>query len=202
MADARRPKKADYKLHGQQSRDPDSRMGKNKRDARLEAAKAHQIPETATVDDLITALDQRNAIGFIKTTELCNAIVKKFGGIDEFADEFKANYDAAQSQHLKARMFESIVKPITTVNKTHGEENPVDTLSDEDVDREARAMFHKFYGVPPNGAPGANDGRGVAAVPQADGGVGKAPERGPEPVPPPPERGAVPRVQEENPPDR
>lgn len=192
MADARRPKKADYKLHGAQSRDPSSRMGKKKTEAQIEAVKAHQIPDTATVDDLIAALDQRGAIGFIKTTELCNAIVSKFGGLDQFADEFKANYDGSESKHLKARMFESIVKLITTVNKTQGEEDPVDQMSDEDLGREAKRMFDKFYGVANNGSPGANDGSGIPAIPQADVGIGKAPERGPQPIPPPPEDGGVP----------
>lgn len=186
MPDERRPKKADYKLHGQQSRDPDSRMGKKVQEAQLERGKAHQIPDTATIDDLVDALAQRRAIGVIKVTELCNAYVKEFGGLEGLAKLTKESFDGTDSKHLKAKMLESLVKLITSVNKMTGEEDPVDTLTDDDLAREAKAMFAKFYGAPANGPPGANDGLGVAAIPQGDGGVGQAPERGPEPVPPPP----------------
>lgn len=202
MADARRPKKADYKIHGAMSKDVDSKMAKNKRAAAVENVKAHQIPETATVDDLVKALEQRNATGFIKVTELCSALVEEFGGLRGYVKTIKEVFDSTESGHLKARMLESQIKLITSINKMMGEDDPVGEMSDEDLAREAKAMFGKFYGVAPNGAPGANDGLGVAAVPQSDGGVGQAPGGGPEPVPPPPERGPVPRVQEENPPDR
>ncbi len=201
MADARRPKKADYKIQGSGdvSRDPTSRMAKKKREAQVENVKAHQIPQTATVDDLIKALDQRNATGFIKVTELCSALVEEFGGLRGYVKTIKDVFDATESGHLKARMLESQIKLITSVNKMMGEDDPVDTLTDDDLAREAKSLFSKFYGVAANGSPGANDGQRVAAVPQADVGVGKAPERSPEPIPPPPECSSVPRMQEEDP---
>lgn len=186
MADARRPKKADYKLHGQQSRDPASRMGKKKTEAQIEKVKAHQIPETATVEDLVAALDQRGASGFIKVTELCSALIDEFGGLKGYVKRIKEVFDATESDHLKARMLESQIKLITSVNKMVGEDDPVDTLTDDDLAREAKSMFEKFYGAAPNGSPGANDGCGIPPVPKTDGGVGQAPERGPQPVPPPP----------------
>jgi hypothetical protein len=198
MADARRPKKADYKLHGAQSRDPGSGQFKKRVKGQLEAVKAHQIPETATVDDLVKALEQRNAIGYIKTTELCTALVKQFGGLDEFAVEFKEIYDKADSKHLKARMFESIVKLITGINKTVGEEDPIDTLSDEDLAIEAKRMYDKFYPEKANGQARADVGRGIPQVPQADGGVGQAAVGSPEPVRAPPEDGGVPCFPEED----
>lgn len=202
MADARRPKKADYQIHGAMSKDVDSKMAKNKRAAAVENVKAHQIPETATVDDLVKALSERNATGFIKVTELCSAIISEFGGLGGYAKLIKEVFDSTESGHLKARMLESQIKLITSVNKMMGEEDPVDTMSDDDISREAKVMFGKFYGVAPNGAPGANDGLGVAAVPQADGGVGQAPVGSVEHLPPTHERGAVSFVQEEDTPDR
>lgn len=187
MADARRPKKADYKIQGSgtTSRDPKNRSHKKKTDAQIEKVKAHQIPETATVEDLVAALDQRGASGFIKVTELCSALIDEFGGLKGYVKRIKQVFDATESDHLKARMLESQIKLITSVNKMVGDDDPVDTLSDDDLASEAKIMFDKFYGVP-DGPPGANDGLGVASVPQGDVGVGQAPERGPEPVPPPP----------------
>ncbi len=188
MADARRPKKADYKIQGSGdvSRDPKSRSHKKKKESEVEKVKAHQIPETVTVDDLVKALDQRGATGFIKVTELCSALIEEFGGLKGYVRTMKEVFDSTESDHLKARMLESQIKLITSVNKMVGEEDPVDTMTDDDLGREAKAMFEKFYGVPANGSPGPDVGRGVAAVPQTDGGVSKAPERSPEPIPPAP----------------
>lgn len=196
MADARRPKKADYKIQGQAGKpnvDPRKRKSaKGNRNAQVEAVKAHQIPITATINDLVGALNERGASGLFKTTELCSELVTEFGGLKGFAKEYKAIYDQTESNHLKARMFESMVKLIAGVNKMMGDEDPVDTLTDEDLGREAKAMFEKFYGAATNGSPGANDGRGIPAVPQADGGVGQAAVGGPKLIPPPPEDGGVP----------
>lgn len=207
MADARRPKKADYKIQGQASKpavDPRNRAGSAKaaKSAQLENVKAHQIPVTATVDDLVKALEQRNATGFIKVTELCSALVEEFGGLRGYVKIIKEVFNATESDHLKAKMLESQIKLITSVNKMMGEDDPVDTLTDDDLAREAKALFAKFYGVSANGTPGADDGRGVAKIPQADVGVGQAAVGGAEPLPPPAECGPIPRVQEENPPDR
>ncbi len=189
MADARRPKKADYKIQGQAGKpnvDPRKRgSAKGQRDAKLEAVKGHLIPETATVEDLVKALDQRGASGFIKVTELCSALIDEFGGLKGYVKRIKEVFDATESDHLKARMLESQIKLITSVNKMVGEDDPVDTLTDDDLAREAKSLFNKFYGVP-DGPARADDGRGVAAVPQADVGVGQAAERSPEPIPPPP----------------
>lgn len=189
MADARRPKKADYKIQGHASKpkvDPRERnSNKGRKEAQNESRKAHQIPITATVDDLVQALNERNAAGFIKVTELCSALVEEFGGIRGYVKIIKEVFDSTESGHLKARMLESQIKLITNINKMMGEDDPVDSMSDDDLAREAKSLFAKFYGVP-DGQAGANDGRGVAAVPQADERVGQAPERGPKPIPPPP----------------
>lgn len=201
MADARRPKKADYKIHGAMSKDVDSKMAKNKRAAAVENVKAHQIPLTATVNDLVDALNERGAIGIIKSTELVNAYVEEFGGLKGLAKLTKEAFDGTESQHLKAKMLWSLTQLINTVSKITGED-PIEDMSDDDIAREIKRKYNEFYGVVPNGSPGANDGRGVAAVPQDNGGVGQAPVGSVEPLPPPPERGPVPRVQEENPPDR
>lgn len=147
MADARRPKKADYKIHGAQSKDPTSRMAKKRTEAQVENVKAHQIPLTATVDDLVKALEQRNAAGFIKVTELCSALVEEFGGLRGYVKVIKEVFDSTESGHLKARMLESQIKLITSVNKMMGEEDPVDTLSDDDLVREAKSMFDRFFGA-------------------------------------------------------
>lgn len=210
MADERRPKKADYKIQGQASKpavDPRYRGNvKSQRDAKIDNVRAHQIPETATVDDLVKALDQRNATGFIKVTELCSALIEEFGGLRGYVKQIKEVFDATESGHLKARMLESQIKLITSVNKMMGEDDPVDTLTDEDLAREAKSMFDKFFGVAtamkrehPDGQARADVGQRVAEIPQADGGVGEAAVGSPESIPPPPEDGAVPRVEEEDP---
>ncbi len=194
MADARKPQKADYKIQGSHSRDSKSRSHKKKKENEVEKVKAHQIPETVTVDDLVKALDQRGATGFIKVTELCSALIEEFGGLKGYVKTMKEVFDSTESGHLKARMLESQIKLITSVNKMMGEDDPVDTMTDDDLAREVKAKFEQFYGATPNGSPGADVGLGVAAVPKTDGGVGQKTERGPQPVPPPPKDGGVPPV--------
>jgi hypothetical protein len=208
IEDARKPRKKDYKPST--GKRPESRAAKDKRERQHESAKARRISDDVTTQDLFHALTVRGAINFIKVQDLCSSMVAKFGGIDEFTTQFKSVFDNATSGFLKARMLEGILKMINQVHKEMGGLDPVDEMSDHDLQRELKENIAKFcrereeqqqeLAGGEDEPARTDDGLGTPEVPGTTGGVGEAAVGSPEPVHAAPETPSVPRVDQENPP--